>query len=1513
MKKSNIYTIKLITIAILLCFGFAQRVSAQTVVAAEYFFNVDPGVGNGTPITVPTGADITANLSVPTTGLPPGFNHLFFRFKDSNGKWSHYENRTILIRYPDAPTTQVVNAEYFFDIDPGVGNATPFTFTAGNDVTFSITVNTTGLSDGFHSLFFRVRDAAGKWSLYNGRIAFIKTNIPNHPLVYGEYFFDVDSGVGTGVPFVFPAVNDKEETLIINTSMLLPGDHRLVFRFRDSVGVYSLNAAGFVRICDVAALANFTADTVCLGDSTTFVNLSTGGDTATTYRWDFDGNGSNDYSTLGNIGGGSPYSFKWKYTTGGTFNCRLVTDNGGGCSDTIIKQVVVIAYPPPPIPTGPAGLCVNSANTTFTIPQQIGATGYVWQLSPVNAGTMSYNNTSAIVDWNNTYTGIVQIRVKALYDPCTSDESAPYSSNLVITISPQTIGGTITLTQSSICEGSSTGNMTLSGHLGSILRWQKRLNNGTWQNVSNTNAVYSETPTAPGTWDYRVVVKNAACDSVYSNYATVTVNPKPDAAGTIIGPVMVCEGQFQVSYSVPAISGATSYTWTAPFGATVTGQGSNTILVNFNMGATSGSFQVFGSNSCGIGATSPLYGITVNPAPIANAGVDQVIQYNATATLSGSAFGGTSPYSYAWSPSALFQNNIGQSVQTDSLQNSIPFTLTVTDNLGCTGTDQMNVIVVGQPLVVTATADPSIICQGDSTQLNAVASGGQSGSYQYFWTSNPLGFTSQIKSPKVAPTATTQYTVAVTDGNQTATHSVTVTISPKPLAAGTITGTPTVCRGDNGVIFTVPTIANASGYVWSFPNGATITSGSNTNTISVAFGLGAFSGNISVYGTNICGTGANSPNFFVTVNQTPIADAGPQQSITLGTQTTLNGSASGGSGNYAYSWAPTSLLVNPTAQNPTTTILNNSSTFTLTVTDNVFSCKGTSSVLVLVSGFPLSATTSAVPGTVCQGGTSQLNALPTGGPGNYTFEWSSVPAGLVSTSQNPIVTPSVTTEYIVTVTSGTQTTTSNVIVTVSPLPGQAGVITGDNVVCRGDNNVTYTVTPVPGANAYFWSLPAGATIASGNGTNTIEVNYSLTATSGSISVYASNFCGSGLPSANFPVTVNVLPIANAGNDIVINQGQSTVLSGSGSGGSGNYTYYWTPSALLDTPTITNPTTINLSQSNTFVLAVTDNATGCTGTASMQVIVAGGPLSATASAIPQTLCQGDTVQLNALPQGGQGPYTYSWTSNPIGFNSSLKNPTVTPIETIEYIVQVTDANTIHYTASVVVTVSPLPITSGTLTGDVSVCQGENGVVYTVPLVQHATGYNWTLPAGAILASGANTNSITVNYPLSASSGNITVYGTNFCGNGPSSAPLAVTVNDLPVVDAGQDIVLSVNGVAQLNGIASGGSGNYTYSWTPIPLVSIPSIPNPTTTPMATSALFTLQVTDNATSCSASDQMLVLVTGPFLSVSATATPQTVCQGATSYLYALPTGGTGNYSYSWTCNPNPGNFRQTFRILQ
>ena len=99
------------------------------------------------------------------------------------------------------------------------------------------------------------------------------------------------------------------------------------------------------------------------------------------------------------------------------------------------------------------------------------------------------------------------------------------------------------------------------------------------------------------------------------------------------------------------------------------------------------------------------------------------------------------------------------------------------------------------------------------------------------------------------------------------------------------------------------------------------------------------------------------------------------------------------------------------------------------------------------------------------------------------------------------------------------------------------------------------------------------------------------------------------------------------------------------------------------------------------------------------------------------------------------------------------------------------------ATLNVTVYPLPGNAGNILGATAVCGGTQDITYSVTPITDADTYVWTLPAGATCTSGAGTPSITVNYAGNASSGDISVYGNNLCGNGNVSS-LSIVVNPNP---------------------------------------------------------------------------------------------------------------------------------------
>jgi hypothetical protein len=105
----------------------------------------------------------------------------------------------------------------------------------------------------------------------------------------------------------------------------------------------------------------------------------------------------------------------------------------------------------------------------------------------------------------------------------------------------------------------------------------------------------------------------------------------------------------------------------------------------------------------------------------------------------------------------------------------------------------------------------------------------------------------------------------------------------------------------------------------------------------------------------------------------------------------------------------------------------------------------------------------------------------------------------------------------------------NGVLTGIPLPEDAGTIVGPQGgnVCEGQSGVNFSITPIQNANTYVWALPPGATITSGEWTNSIMVTFNNTPGNGALTVYGNNTCGNGAESPDFPISVNMPPSINS--------------------------------------------------------------------------------------------------------------------------------------------------------------------------------------------------------------------------------------------------------------------------------------------------------------------------------------------------------------------------------------------------
>ena len=137
------------------------------LVEVEYFWDTDPGFGNGTNVPITASTTTDHNFTVPINNLSPGLHSLYIRSRDMHNHWSLYTKKNIFIIEGSEATPNIVAMEYFFNTDPGLGNAVALTVTPNTAVDENYVIPLTGLADGEHTLYIRAQDAYGRWSLYS--------------------------------------------------------------------------------------------------------------------------------------------------------------------------------------------------------------------------------------------------------------------------------------------------------------------------------------------------------------------------------------------------------------------------------------------------------------------------------------------------------------------------------------------------------------------------------------------------------------------------------------------------------------------------------------------------------------------------------------------------------------------------------------------------------------------------------------------------------------------------------------------------------------------------------------------------------------------------------------------------------------------------------------------------------------------------------------------------------------------------------------------------------------------------------------------------------------------------------------------------------------------------------------------------------------------------------------------------------------------------------------------------
>ncbi|TFB12796.1 T9SS type A sorting domain-containing protein [Candidatus Marinimicrobia bacterium MT.SAG.4] len=167
----------------------------QNITQVEYYIDTDPGFGGGTSVSIIADTDLNLSITADLSSVSYGFHVLYVRAKDADGDWSVAMARPFLkADLTSEATPNISKIEYYIDSDPGFGSGTSVAFSSGTDLSLSFTADLSSMSDGFHILYTRAKDANGDWSVSTARPFFksvLSTETPPN-ITSLEWFFEKD-------------------------------------------------------------------------------------------------------------------------------------------------------------------------------------------------------------------------------------------------------------------------------------------------------------------------------------------------------------------------------------------------------------------------------------------------------------------------------------------------------------------------------------------------------------------------------------------------------------------------------------------------------------------------------------------------------------------------------------------------------------------------------------------------------------------------------------------------------------------------------------------------------------------------------------------------------------------------------------------------------------------------------------------------------------------------------------------------------------------------------------------------------------------------------------------------------------------------------------------------------------------------------------------------------------------------------------------------------------------------
>ncbi|MBI4945773.1 MAG: SprB repeat-containing protein, partial [Bacteroidetes bacterium] len=1115
----------------------------------------------------------------------------------------------------------------------------------------------------------------------------------------------------------------------------------------DCVGFININEPGALIISSVT-LINASCASVCDGSATASIS---GGTLPYTYLWTPIGQAT---QSAINLCAGS-YSIS-------------VTDNHGCLAN---KKVTI---------TQPVLLLANGSSSNISC---FGACNGSVSAAPTG-GTPPYTYS-----WNTgATTSSIAGRCPGTYT-CTVRDSKTCVDTYITTITePPLLTVSVTGTNL-VCNGVCTGSVTAtaSGGTGAYTY--------SWAPGGSTSAAV--TGLCAGTYTLTLTDGNAC-----SKTATITLTQPTAVTAAPTGTNINCFNQCDGTVRANAGGGTSPYTYNWSPGGCTTSACSNLCFGTYTV-------NVNDANSCAISRTVTL----TQPAllTVAPSNTNVTCSGFCNGSVTATAAGGTSPYTYLWLPGGYTTSARAGLCAGD-------YSITVTDTKGCTATGSVT-ITSPLPLLSNLSSTGTScfgVCDGS---VSSAASGGTI-PYTYNWSN---GKTTSSCSGICAGT----YTLTLRD-SQGCIATNTISVSQPNIFTASISSAspnPLNCNGDcNGTAVVTPNGGTAPySYLWS--TGATATTPSVT---------GLCAGIYNVNLTDLNGCTASVSITFSQPNTLSVTVASSNPTCSGGCNGSISAIAGGGTPGYTFSWLPggqtTSTIASLCVED-----------YTLTVTDS----KGCTNIqtVTLSTAFPLIANASVVTNVSCSGSCDgSVTANPTGGSPPFSYLWTGG-----STAQT--VTGLCAGTFSVTVTDANGCTNIDIVTITQPsvLSSSIASTTSSCSLCTGTASVTTSGGTAP--YTYLWT-PSG---------QTTDAAVGLCIGTYSVNVTDANGCTNSIAAVIPPVVT--LTVTVSGTSVNCAGSCDGLATATPFGGNNPYTYMWSPSGQT-----------------------TQSVTGfCAGTYTVNVADANGCISANtlsfsdppalSVAMDSTdascgICNGTAT---ATPSGGTGSYTYTWSGFPVQTTA-----TATGLCSGNYTVTVEDSN--NCTITNTITVGNIPSISDNPSITLANCGLSDGSICVAP-TGGTTPYTYAWAPG-----GATTACIT---GLPSGIYTVTITDAVACAG---TFPIGVGNATGPTVNVTSSSNPSCNGYCNgsITVSASAATPPYTFLWTP----------GGETTNSITglcSDTYIVQVQD-AVPCTTF--ATVILTDPAPIVSNPSATNVSCNGGNNGSICLaPSGGTGPYTFSWS----------------